>query len=171
MTVAVHPATSLPEADRVAYLRAVASVSLADGRAANAELAKLKRLAKTLELQPAVFDKLLAELRAQQSSGIDEGLRLAGADEVIRSSLMTDAIVIAFVDGKLDRGESRMLHDLARQLSFTDDEVLQIASFVERVLFKREEADAQSLAKEFGSVLSGGGKAGWFGWIGSVFRG
>lgn len=153
-----HPASSLPEQDRTDYLATVAAMALVDGRADPVEVARLRRLGAVLRLGRAEIDRIVrtvTEGRAETLAS-DEVLARLSARPQTRSSLMMDAIVIAFCDGQLVRTESQALGLLARRLGLQDEEVREMAMLVENVLFRHRPMDDHALAQQFGEALATG---------------
>jgi hypothetical protein len=153
-STAEHPAAALPEAERLEYLRLVASMAIADGRTAGAEMSKLVRLGETLRLPAAVTQPLMNAVREGHLDveAPTEGARWFKAPNQIGWHLMIDSIVIAFSDGELASKESQRIAQLARLLEVTPGEVARMAGLVEQILWKRE-ADQAALARELGAAV------------------
>jgi len=151
---AEHPAAALPEAERLEYLRLVASMAIADGRTAAAEMAKLERLGLALRLPPATTTPLMNAVREGRldAPAPTEGARWFQGDSQVRWHLMIDSIVIAFSDGELASKESQRIAQLAGLLEVPPGEVARMAGLVEQILWKRD-ADQAALARELGAAV------------------
>lgn len=150
----LHPAATLPEAERLEYLRLVASMALVDGRITGAELAKLERLGKTLSLAPHIIAPLIVAVRGgklDQPAPTDEALWFKGP-KAVRFHLMIDSIVLAFTDGKLAGAEGERIARLAQLLDVAREDVVRMARLIEKILWKRE-ADEAVLARELGEAV------------------
>ena len=155
--VSKHPAAALPEPERAEYWNVVASLAVVDGSVAEDERKKIGRLGEVLELSEDVRKTQLAALSKGRTSGAvtREAMDRIRDQPMLRTSLMMDAIVIAFSDGKLMPSESKQLGLLARGLGISHEEVLKTARLVERILFSREGESDQALTAEFGESLAG----------------
>ena len=168
--VTEHPATKLPQNDRIEYLNVIASMALVDGKAAEPELAKLQRLGQTLGLPKAITATELASLRKGRIAGpvTREGVLRFREHNEVRESLMMDSIVIAFSDGQLVPTESKQLTSLAVALGYQPDEVVAMARWVEHILFKHGRIEDQPMARQFGETLAAAVAPG--GWLHRVAR-
>lgn len=158
VAIARHPAASLSHEDRLAYLRIVSSMALADGHAEQRELDKLRRLAGALDLAPAATDKLFASL---ENNRLDASVTSAQTTafrghRAVRSYLVMDAIAIAFSDARLVESESSRIAELSHLVDVDPDEIYMLAGFVEKILFKRD-ADHRVLAAELGAAVGAPG--------------
>lgn len=154
--LSVHPVAELPEADRLEYIRLVASIALCDGFTDPHEIGKLHRLADALHLHEAVTaplfqsleqDRLDAPVLSREAVWFKNPLP-------VRWHLMIDSIAVAFSDGRLSPGETQRLAELARQLEIPPEDVMKMADRIESILFKQD-ADHAHLARELGAAVGG----------------
>ena len=155
--VTPHPAAALTEPERAEYWNVVASLAVVDGSVAEGERKKIGRLGEVLELSEEVRTAQLTALAKGKTAGAvtREAMDRIRDQPRLRASLMMDAIVIAFSDGKLMPSESKQLGLLARGLGISHEEVLKTARLVERILFGRQGEADQELTAEFGESLAG----------------
>lgn len=125
-----HPACSLPEPERVAYLTIIASLVYADQNIDRSELDALDHLCATL----GVTGPAAAEVRNAAEVPDVSRVRAIAAKlkkDDLRFTLMTDAVVMVFADAHVAPQEAAAIAELARLLGITAVQVGQIAKFVE----------------------------------------
>ena len=150
-----HPAAAMPEAARIGYAQAIASIVRADGKAHPSEQAKVVRLCDALGLSEAGRAEVKGAIRAPNFAEIEAWLRRFVLDEALRYRLMWDALVMAFADGELASGERSELAAFAEVLGFTTDQVLAMALYVERTLGHKKKRGEPSLAEALMPGLDG----------------
>jgi uncharacterized tellurite resistance protein B-like protein len=137
----------IPEAERVDYLIVVASVVGADREVSASELAPLEAMCRDARLADADRERVLAIARAHDAAQVDASLARMKGDIALRVSLMTDAIVIVFADGKVAPGESELLARLGHALDLHPGQIQLIARTVEASI---ADARDQHLSRELG---------------------
>jgi uncharacterized tellurite resistance protein B-like protein len=154
MSLSEHPAASLPEVERLEYMRLIASIALVDGQSDSVEVGKLHRLADALRLHPDVTKPLFDSLTQSRLDAAVSPREVVWFKEpkMLRWHLMLDSIAIAFSDGKLSETETRRIAELARLLEVPAEDVSRMASMIENILFKRD-ADHVVLARELGEAI------------------
>lgn len=123
-----HPAASLALAERVAYLRAVTALVSVDSDIAPAELDSIHHLADELGVDRAALDVDAFAKDPDIALVEDELSRAEGLG--LAHALLTDAITIAFADGKIDPDESKVLAHYAHRLHVPVAQAGMIARFV-----------------------------------------
>jgi uncharacterized tellurite resistance protein B-like protein len=154
---APHPARELPEPERIDYLTIVASVVLADHVADADEIAQITELCHEVGLSDAGREQVLESAKHPEPSVIDATLARLKAHIDLRVSLLTDAIVIAFADGKVAATESSVISRLADALDIESGQIGLIARYVESVILERDE---QALSRELGKGIVAEHRAG-----------
>jgi uncharacterized tellurite resistance protein B-like protein len=153
-----HRARSLPEAERIEYLTAVASLVVADAHVDDAELAVLGRLCRALDVSAEAQERVIAAARSPDRAAVERALAEVAKDADLRTSLLADAIVVAFADGKLMPGETQHIDDFARRLGLTQAQAVLISRHVEAIVRAERAAsgDATSPMTRLSSELAQG---------------
>jgi uncharacterized tellurite resistance protein B-like protein len=163
-----HPARGLPEPQRIDYLTAVGSILFADGTVSESELEKLRHMCLALELSPAGVEEVigafadaggaqLSPLAAagQQPDPARVSRIVAGyRNKDLRFTLLTDAIVMAYADGRIDEGESEEIASWAEALQISTAQAVLIARYVAQVVSDEGEGDDKDLSKELAAGLA-----------------
>ncbi len=148
-----HAAGELSMEKRVDYLVAVASLVYADGTASADELAVMSMLCNVLDLTPRGVDVVLDAARRPDAARVAEIVAaLEGAR--IKQALLTDAILVAFADGRVAREESREIAEFASALGISAAEAAQIGRYVEEVIV---EAEGHALSRALSEGLAEAG--------------
>jgi len=133
-----HAADELSMEKRVDYLVAVGSIVYADGAASADELAVLTMLCSVLDLTPRGIEVVLTAARRPDAARVAEIVAgLEGAK--LKQALLTDAILVAFADGRVAREESREIAEFASALGISAAEASQIGKYVEEVIVEAED--------------------------------
>jgi uncharacterized tellurite resistance protein B-like protein len=146
-----HPALALEQPLRVAYVSTVASIVFADEDVAEEELAIVRQLCSGLELTGEGTAQVLEAIKPAAelaSHHVYEQLREAG----LGVPLVTDAIIVAFADGRLSPGETKGLVAVAHLVGVTTAQCALIARFVDTQVGDPDEAGA--LAAELTAALA-----------------
>lgn len=141
----------VPAADRVDYLTVVASLVAADHEVADAELVPLEALCRELAITDAERDAVLAFARTPEPARVDASLARLKGNVALRVGLITDAIVIAFADGKVAPGESAEIARLGHALDVHEGQITLIARYVEATILGRGDP---SLSRELGDAVA-----------------
>jgi uncharacterized tellurite resistance protein B-like protein len=127
-----HPALALDEKRRVDYVMVVASMVYVDGVVDPKEQTLLGSLCRALGLP----DETSAEvLKTAGAPGRPDAKRLAHSfeDHEVRMSLLTDAIVMAYADGKVAAAEADAIAAFADAMGFTASQAALVARYVATV--------------------------------------
>lgn len=151
---AKHPALSLDEKRRIDYLSAVASIVYADENVAESELGVIRDLCGVLELSEEGTARVIDATRhkPEWTQAVFDELRHAG----LGVPLVTDAIIVAFADGRLTLGETKGLAAMAHLVGVTTAQIALIARFVDAEVgseLPSEPGDGQ-LARELAEALA-----------------
>ncbi len=141
----------VPPSERVDYLIVVASLVTADHEVKDAELAMLEELCRDLAVPAPGKDAVLAIARTPDPAAVEASVARLKPQVALRQSLLTDAIVIVFADGKVAPGESQVIAHLAEQLEVPPAQVALIGRYVEGVILGK---DHQALSKELGEGVA-----------------
>lgn len=128
-----HVAIKLTEARRLDYVAVIASMVYADGVVDPNERQLLVSLCSALNLGPAHAEQLLG---AAGASGRPDARPLAAKftdNYELRLSLLTDAIVMAFADGKVCDEEAEAIKAFAAVLDLTAAQAALIGRYVATV--------------------------------------
>jgi uncharacterized tellurite resistance protein B-like protein len=156
-----HPAVTLDEPQRAAYLRSVAALVLADGLVDPKELRSLSTLCKALEVSPETEQSVLAAAQKVDPEGADEWIRSIRNDPALSFALMIDAVVIVMADGKVASAEAEEIASLGRKLGISVAKAALIGRYVESVVMKGEtDPDSNRLSRELAEGLAASGKKG-----------
>lgn len=150
---AKHPASFLPEDERMDYLVAVASLVTIDGHADDAEIDRLGTLCDALSLEASDRRQVLASARKPEPKTVDRALTSLAGRPAMSLSLLTDAIAIAFADEKLTDEESTELARMAEKLRVSHDDANLVAKYVESLVMHHGEAHLDHMAKELRDTL------------------
>ena len=154
-----HPARELPEAERIDYLSVVASLVLADHEVDEKEIARLRDLCRTLGVSDAGQEAVLAAAARPEPEVLDEILARLKRNVPLRYSLLTDAVVIVFADGKVADAEPQEIARLGRALEVAPFQIGLISRYVESVILGRAgHSDEQALSRELGLGLVAEGR-------------
>jgi len=158
-----HAARGRSESERVDYLIAVASVVLADSHIDDAELAVLRRLCRALEVSSSSEEIVVEAAKSPARAKVESILGEIRRDVALRVSLLADAILVAFADGKLDRAETTLIADFAQRLSVSTGHAVMIARYVESVLMADRPGAPRAVddSKMLSSSLADGLTAEW----------
>jgi uncharacterized tellurite resistance protein B-like protein len=129
-----HAARGLSDGDRVDYLIAVASMAFADAHVDDSEIAVLHKLCQALDVSGPSEQSVIDAARSPDPAKVDGILREIGRDVGLRVSLLADAILVAFADGKLDGAETALVARFAEKLSVSTGQAVMIARYVEAAL-------------------------------------
>lgn len=148
MPIVNHPVLALSEAARVDYLTAVASLALADGAVDERELSQVGKLCAALELSPAGEKAVLAGARTNDRAAARAIVARMGGDPILHASLLTDALVIAFADGRVDRGEIAALSDYANLLGVAPAQLTLMARYVALAIRGDAADEGETMARD-----------------------
>lgn len=146
-----HAALSLPESERIDYLRVIASLVLADGVIDEREIVRLRALCSALAVSPAGEETVVAAASGSDRRNVERILANIKQDNGLSVALLTDALTIAFADGKLERTETGCVAAFARALSIPTAQAVLIARHVERVLASE---GSEPLSKDLAAQLT-----------------
>lgn len=132
-----HAALVLSEEKRRRYLVAAAAIVYADGVLDKIELEVLKLLARVLDLPEAVVDETLAQVKEPDRARIDEILGELDTEE-LRHALLSDAILLAFADGRVTASECREVAEYAERLGVSAAQAVLVGRYVEEVILGEE---------------------------------
>jgi uncharacterized tellurite resistance protein B-like protein len=142
-----HLARSLPEARRLDYMTAIASVVHADGHVDDVELEVLRLLGEAIDLPQELMPRVIEAALKPDHPGIEK--ILSGFDEdAVRFSLLTDAILVAFADERLAPGETEQIAEFAEALGITKAQAVTIGRYVESVLLENDKRDLARALEE-----------------------
>jgi uncharacterized tellurite resistance protein B-like protein len=138
-----HKARALPEDRRLDYITAIASVVHADGHVDEVELEVMRLLGEAIDLPERMMPRVIEAAR-DPDHGRVERILASFKEDPIRYSLLTDAILVAFADEKLEAGETEQIGEFAEALGISTAQAVTIARYVESVLVDN---DRKELAK------------------------
>jgi uncharacterized tellurite resistance protein B-like protein len=150
---AKHPASFLPEDERMDYLVAVASLVTIDGHADDAEIERLGTLCDALSVESAERRTVLASARKPDAKIVERSLKALAGRPAMSLSLLTDAIAIAFADEKLTDEESAEIARMAEKLRVSQADANLVAKYVESLVMHHGEAHLDHMAKELREAL------------------
>lgn len=129
MTTKHHDARDLPLQQRIDYLMIVASMAGADVVLDQAEMDQLKNLCGELGLPEKETEKILTASHRPTAS-IERHLEgLKGSP--LRFTLLSDCISLAYADDVYGKDEQHEVHELARALDVSTEQLAAIEKFVE----------------------------------------
>jgi len=142
-----HRARALPEARRLDYLTAIASVVHADGHVDELELEVLRLLGEAIDLPERLMPRVIEAAQNPDHAGVER--ILAGlSEDAVRFSLLTDAILVAFADEKLAPGETEQIAELAEALGISKTQAVSIGKYVESALLDNDTKDLSRALEE-----------------------
>lgn len=150
-----HPVHDLPESERVEYLLAVASLVAVDGATAHAPLADLRALCRESGLTTSDADRVLASAATPDLPRVDVELAHVSRRPELATSLLADAIAIAFSSDQLAEAKGPALARMSERLGLGVAQAELIARYVETVRMGGDHAAHPHLAKELGAALVG----------------
>jgi tellurite resistance protein len=145
-----HAAGELTMDKRVDYLVAVASIVYADGRATTDELAVLGMLCSVLDLTPRGVDVVVAAARNPDPARVAEIVAGLEGDR-LKHALLTDAILVAFADGRVAYEETREIAEFARAVGIGTAQATLIGRYVEEIIVA---ADGHDLSRALAEGLA-----------------
>lgn len=154
-TAAKHPATELPQSERVDYLIVIASMAAADGEVAGAEFEKLRAFCRALDLGALEAGQVMAALEGPDEVRIREVTARLKSSQ-LRFTLMTDLLFMAYADGKFVDSERREIRGLGDALGINDAQLEALEKYVQAVLKaeKAEEVGPEDFKKLGGDVAA-----------------
>lgn len=149
-----HPALDVPAGERLAYLAVVAMMVRADHDTDDRELDRVRDMGRTLELDPAAVEELIAD------AGSDDRRRAHLAtlrDSDLRYALMVDALDIAYADDAIVAGEAEELRHLAAELDINDSQLAMLRRYVETRTGHEDTAATEEANEQLAAGLAGAG--------------
>ena len=138
------------EAEKTAYLSAIASLATADRQASEAEIQFLQGLAQQAGLSQAGAQQVLQAAQSANNQGIQQNLdALKGSD--LRFSLVTDLISFARADGSYANDEEAMISKMSQYLGVNAEQKQTLETVVDQAA--QVQHDPQDPAKQ--GFLSG----------------
>ncbi|MCA9675492.1 MAG: TerB family tellurite resistance protein [Kofleriaceae bacterium] len=165
-----HVALGLSDADRVDYLKVVASVAFADQETDEAELGNLRAMCEALGLSDAGRDQVLAAAAGADAAATDAIVTRLKADVALRVPLLTDVITVAFADGKVAPAESRDISRLGRALDIESGQIGLIARYVEAIVMGADRDQEHALSRELGAGVAAEHRGKVVRWLHRLFR-
>jgi hypothetical protein len=167
-----HPALELSEPRRVEYLSVVASLVLADGEVHRLEMDTLHALCRGLRLSQDAEAAVLEAVRPVERGALEARLDRIRGDAALRYALMTDAIVLVMVDGRVAVPEAQEIAAIGQALHIPTPQIVLIGRYVESVVLASI-ADTQAdlpLSRALSDALSDAGtrslpSQGWVSWL------
>ena len=147
-----HPALDVPEAERLDYLRVVASMAFADREVVASEIERLRELCGELEIGEAGTRQVLAAAKSPSDVAIDALVR-GLAESELRFALLVDAVDLACADHPLNPSEATEIEHLADVLGITHGQVALVRRYVAERRGLRDESDSG----ELGAALAAAG--------------
>jgi uncharacterized tellurite resistance protein B-like protein len=119
------------EAEKTAYLSAIAALATADRQATAPEAEFLQRLAQQAGLSPEATRQVLAAADSADNRTVQQSLdQLKSSD--LRYSLVTDLISLARADGTYSQGEEEMVGKMAAYLGINPEQKQTLESVVDQ---------------------------------------
>ena len=138
------------EAEKTAYLSAIASLATADRQASQAEIEFLQGLAQQAGLSQQGAQQVLQAAQSANNQGIQQNLdMLKGSD--LRFSLVTDLISFARADGSYANDEEVMITKMSQYLGINQQQQQTLETVVDQAA--QVQHDPQDPAKQ--SFLGG----------------
>jgi len=119
--------------ERIDYLTAVASIAFADGTTDREELARINEMCAELGVTGEGAERVTAAASAPDRAQV-EGILGRFAKTKLRVTMLIDAMVVAYADGRVDTGEAAEIARYAKVLGFTSEEVVRVGRYVEESL-------------------------------------
>lgn len=148
-----HPAHDLSEGERVEYLLAVGSLLAADRGAHPAEIESLRAICRALGVTEADEARIVASAASPDPARVDAELARVRHRPDLATSLIADAIAIAFSHDRLERAEADVLARMAERLGMQVGQVELVARYVESVRLGGAHAEHPHLASDLGEAL------------------
>jgi uncharacterized tellurite resistance protein B-like protein len=128
-----HPALEASVEDRIDYLIAVASMAFADGTTDKSELIKVSELCAELGVSGDGAQRVSA---AASVPNRDQVERILGRfrQSHLRVTLLIDALVIAYADEHVDKGEVAEIARFAHALDLDTAQAVLIGRYVEETI-------------------------------------
>jgi uncharacterized tellurite resistance protein B-like protein len=136
--VTEHPARELPEQQRRKYLTALAAMIYADGVRNEKEVEALRSIGTAVELPSPVVEATNDSMRDPDRAVVDAILGEIKSDDVLRWSLLTDAILLIFSDHQVAAAEAVEIAEYADRLGVSTAQAVLMGRYVEHVLLHEE---------------------------------
>ncbi|MGI4761980.1 MAG: TerB family tellurite resistance protein [Janthinobacterium lividum] len=144
------------EAEKTAYLSAIAALATADRQASAPEAEFLQRLAQQAGLSDGATRQVLAAADSADNSTVQQSLdQLKSSD--LRYSLVTDLISLARADGTYSPGEEEMVGKMAAYLGINPEQKQALESVVDQaasVPHDAQDPGKQGFLSSIGDKLS-----------------
>jgi uncharacterized tellurite resistance protein B-like protein len=144
------------DAEKTAYLSAIASLATADRQATAPEAEFLQRLAQQAGLSPDATRQVLTAADSADNSTVQQSLdQLKSSD--LRYSLVTDLISLARADGTYSAGEEEMVGKMAAYLGINPEQKQTLESVVDQaasVPHDPQDPNKQGFLSSIGDKLS-----------------
>lgn len=144
------------EAEKTAYLSAIAALATADRQATAPEAEFLQRLAQQAGLSDGATRQVLAAADSASNSTVQQSLdQLKSSD--LRYSLVTDLISLARADGTYSAGEEEMVGKMAAYLGINPEQKQTLESVVDQaasVPHDPQDPNKQGFLSSIGDKLS-----------------
>lgn len=144
------------EAEKTAYLSAIAALATADRQASAPEAEFLQRLAQQAGLSDGATRQVLAAADSADNSTVQQSLdQLKSSD--LRYSLVTDLISLARADGNYSAGEEEMVGKMAAYLGINPEQKQTLESVVDQaasVPHDAQDPGKQGFLSSIGDKLS-----------------
>lgn len=150
-----HPVHALAASERVEYLLAVASLVAVDGATSPAALEDLRVLCREAGLTGSDVDRVLASASTPDLKRVDTELAQIAKRPELATSLLADAIAVAFSSDQLAAAKVTTLARMSERLGLGVAQAELIARHVESVRMGGAHAAHPHLAKELGAALVG----------------
>jgi len=144
------------EAEKTAYLSAIAALATADRQASAPEAEFLQRLAQQAGLSESSAQQVLAAAQNSNNQSIQQNLdQLKGSD--LRFSLVTDLISFARADGAYSNDEEAMVGKMAAYLGVNEEQKATLENVVDQaanVPHDAQDPNKQGFLNGLGDKLS-----------------
>lgn len=144
------------EAEKTAYLSAIAALATADRQASAPEAEFLQRLAQQAGLSDGATRQVLAAADSADNSTVQQSLdQLKSSD--LRYSLVTDLISLARADGAYSAGEEEMVAKMSAYLGINPEQKQTLESVVDQaasVPHDAQDPGKQGFLSSIGDKLS-----------------
>ena len=144
------------EAEKTAYLSAIAALSTADRQASAPETEFLQRLTQQAGLSAGAAQQVLAAAQDSNNQTIQQSLdQLKGSD--LRFSLVTDLISFARADGAYSNDEEAMVSKMAAYLGVNEEQKATLENVVDQaasVPHDAQDPNKQGFLSGLGDKLS-----------------
>ena len=139
------------EAEKTAYLSAIASLATADRQASGAENQFLQALAQQAGLSGGATQQVLAAGQDANNQSIQQNLDVLKNSE-LRFSLVTDLISFARADGAYTNDEETMIAKMAQYLGINPEQKQALETVVDQAASVPHDPQDPSKAGFFGSI-------------------